>query len=210
MFIKLPLRSRTVATDLLEEVLSSRARLRIMDAVSLRPRTLGELSDIAAISVQGVLRHLNRLQEAGLVEERSLSRASPKARKVYGAKSARVRDASIGGFTVVRATELPLGEAGRARVRDLEKAAGELLLQRRRVREGVRKLGRMIDEVSDQQDDLDSSIERLKLSPSERLVLRVLLTEDTLEDGEKVLTKYYGLGDRRSIESVLKKAKRIA
>ncbi|MDG6985220.1 MAG: helix-turn-helix domain-containing protein [Nitrososphaerota archaeon] len=199
-----------MATDLLEEVLSSRARLRIMDAVSTRPRTLGELSDLAGISVQGVLRHLNRLQEVGLVEERSLSRASPKARKVYAAKSARVRDASSGGFTVVRATELPPGDAGRSRVRDLEKAAGDLLVQRRRVREGVRKLARMIDEESDQQDDLESSIEGLKLSPTERLILRVVLTEDTVDDGERALTKYYGLGDRRSIESLLKKARRIA
>jgi DNA-binding transcriptional ArsR family regulator len=197
-----------VAPDFMEEVLSSRAKLRIMDAVSVRPRTLGELSDLAGISVQGVLRHLNRLVDLGLVEERSLARAAPKARRVYAAKSTRVRDYSTGGNTVVKATAGSVGE-GRGKVRDLERAAGDLLIQRRRIREEVRRLGRMIDEAADEQDNLAAAIGGLPLPSGERLILEVVLTEDTLEEGARVLAKYYGLGDRRSIETALTKAKRL-
>ena len=196
--------------DLMEEVLSSKARLRIMDAVSLRPRTLRELSDISGISVQGVLRHVKRLAELGLVEERGLSRAAPKARLVYAAKSSRVRDYSTGGgFTVVKSTEGAADHSEKGSVRDLERASGDLLILRRRIREEARKLGRLIDEAADGQEDLASAIRALPLSAAERLILEVLLTEDTLQDGEEVLSKYYGLEDRRSIESALSKARQV-
>ncbi|MDG6990832.1 MAG: winged helix-turn-helix transcriptional regulator [Nitrososphaerota archaeon] len=194
--------------DIMEEVLSSRARLRIMDAVSVRPRTLVELSDAAGISVQGVLRHLKRLVEIGLVEELPLSRVSPRVRRVYGAASARVRDYSSGGFTVVRSTEALPGKRG-TKVRDLEGAAGDLLIMRRRIGEHARKLGRMIDEAADGQDELASAIRSLAMSPFEKLVLEVALTEDTLDDGASALSKYYGIEGRMSIESVLAKVKRI-
>lgn len=197
-----------MAPDFMEEVLSSGARLKILDAVSVRPRTLGELSDLTGISVQGVLRHLGRLAELGLVEEKSLSRVAPRARKVYGPARARIRDYTTGGYAVVKSTEEPAG-AGTVRVRDLERAAGDLLIQRRRIREEIRKLGRMIDEAADQQYDLASAIRSTPLSPEERLILEVVLTEDTLEDGARVLSKYYGIDDRRSIESSLNKAKQI-
>ncbi|MCL4355592.1 MAG: winged helix-turn-helix transcriptional regulator [Nitrososphaerota archaeon] len=194
--------------DFVEEVLSSKAKLRIMDAVSVRPRTLGELSDATGISVQGVLRHLKRLAELGLVEERGLSRAAPKARVVYAAASARVRDYSSKGLTVVRSADVrPRRQP--ARVRDLERAAGDLLIQRRRIGETARKLGRMIDEASEDQEDLAAAVASLGLSDTERLIVEVALTEDTLEEGRVVLSKYYGIEDRRSIERALSKAGRF-
>lgn len=195
-------------SDFMGEILSSKAKLRIMDAVSVRPRTLRELSDLTEISVQGVLRHLNRLVVLGLVEERGLARAAPKARRVYAARSTRVRDYSSGGSTVVKATAVPAGEE-KAKVRDLEREAGEILVQRRRIKEEVRKLGRIIDEAAHEQDSLAAAIEGLPLSPAERLILNVALTEDTLEEGVVALARYYGVGDRRSLETVLTRAKRL-
>ena len=194
--------------DMMEEVLSSKARLKIMDAVSVRPRTLGELSDISGISVQGVLRHLRRLEELGLVKETGLSRAAPKARRVYAAASSRVRDYSTVGFTVVKSTAGMEGEPP-ARVRDLERAAGDLLILRRRIREEARRLGRLIDEATDEQQELAGAVRSLPLSAAEKLMLEVVLTEDTVEEGAAALSKYYGLGDRRSIERAIKKAKQV-
>jgi predicted transcriptional regulator len=196
-----------MVAEVLEEVLSSKARLKIMDAVSVRPRTLGELADISGISVQGVLRHLGRLVGVGLVEEEGLERAAPKARRVYAAASARVRDYSTAGFVVVKSTEEPGGRARKPRGEDLERSAGELLFKRRRIREEVRKLGRMIDEAADEQEDLAAAISSLPLTPAERLIVRVVLTEDTADDGARVLRRYYGLDDRRSIERALEKAR---
>ncbi|MDG7011361.1 MAG: ArsR family transcriptional regulator [Nitrososphaerota archaeon] len=198
-----------MAPDMLEEVLSSRARLKIVDAVSVRPRTLGELSVMTGISVQGVLRHLKALAGLGLVEETRISKLAPKARMVYGATSARIGDYSTGSFTVVKSTEESAGRQGAAKVRDLEGASGDLLILRRRVKEETRKLGRMIDEAADEQADLSSAIRSLPLSEREKLVLEVVLTEDTLEDGARVLSEHYGIEDRTSIENTLAKAKRL-
>ena len=208
MFINLvPTTNLGMAPDYIE-VLSSRARLRIMDAVSVRPRTLGELSDATGISVQGVLRHLKRLAEMRLVEERRLPKAAPKARIAYAAASARIRDYSSEGLTVVRLTDMrPRRQAGK--VRDIERAAGDILIQRRRIGETARKLARMIDEAAEDQEDLAAAVGSLDLSDAERLVVEVVLTEDTLEEGLRALSKYYGIEDRRSIERALAKAGRF-
>jgi hypothetical protein len=49
----------------------------------------------------------------------------------------------------------------------------------------------------------------MNLSNEERLMLGVVLTEETAEDGAKVLSKYYGIDDRRSIDNALAKARRL-
>jgi DNA-binding transcriptional ArsR family regulator len=197
--------------DVLGEVLSSRARVRIEDAVSLRPRTLGELADVTGISVQGVLRHLKILTKLGLVEERRMTSRAPKARRVYAAKGASLGDYSTGTLTVVRATErVPTARQHRHQPRDLERMSGELLIQRRRIRDEARKLGRMIDDLVDSQQALESALNGLKLTAGQRLILEVLLTEETATDGRRVLSRYYGLNDTMSIDEALAEAKRNA
>ena len=195
--------------EVLSEVLSSKARIEIEDAVSIRPRTLGELAAITGISVQGVLRHLKILTELGLVEERKIPSKAPKARRVYAAKGVSLGDYSAGGLTVVKATErVPSEGHGRRQRQDLERMSGELLIERRRIRDEARKLGRMIDELVDSQQALASALAGLKLDAEGRLILEVLLTEDTVGDGLRVLSRYYGLDDRRSIDKALAEAKR--
>ena len=197
-------------SETLGEVLSSRVRVQIIDAVSVRPRTLGELSWITGISVQGVLRHLRRLMELGLVEEAKLRARAPKARRVYVAKSASIGDYSTVGLTVVKATERAQEQVRKkTRGQDIEALAGELLILKRRVRDQTRKLGRIIDELADEQASLRRALSELPFDEETKLILEVLLTEETAEDGEKVLSRFYGLGDRRSIDKALAQAKRI-
>lgn len=196
--------------EVLGEVLSSKPRVEIVDALSTRPRTLGELSWITGISVQGVLRHLKRLTELGIVEERKVRAKTPKARKVYAAKSGAIGDYSTAGLTVVKATEImPEDTNASAKGRDVEAMASDILILRRRVRDQARKLGRMIDDLSDGQVSLRRVLEGLPVDEKTKLILEVLLTEETVEDGEKVLARFYGLGDRRSIDKALAQAKRI-
>jgi DNA-binding transcriptional ArsR family regulator len=195
--------------DTLGEVLSSRAKLRIEDSLSVRPRTLSELASATGISVQGVLRHLRRLTELGLVEERSLSASAPKARKVYAAKSEVLGDYSTGDLTIVKSTKKGHpAPFGRKPAHDLERMAGDILVQRARIKIEAKRLGRMIDELVQDQEELSSALDRGNLGGQERLMLEVLLTDETMEDGLKVLSRYYGLDDRRSIDSVLTKARR--
>ncbi len=194
--------------DQLSEVLSSKVKLRIESALAVRPRTLGELASFTGITVQGVLRHLKRLQEVGLVEERKVPATASKARRVYAAKSSALGDFSAGSLVVVKGTEKwPSEGEGRRMAGDVERMAGEILLQRRRVRDAARRLGRMIDELSDEQEALAASLDLMPLSAEERLVLEVILTEETLEEGVTVLSRYYGIEDRRSIDKALAKAR---
>ncbi len=194
--------------DQLNEIVSSKVRLTIASALAVRPRTLNELASMTGITVQGVLRHLKRLQELGLVEERRVPAISPKARRVYAAKSSAMRDYSLGDLMVVKATDEQGEKADRrSSGSDLERTAGDILIQERRVREAARKLGRMIDELADEQRALSASLVGMDLSQEERLVLEVLLTEETIAEGARVLSRFYGIEDRRSIDKALAKAR---
>ena len=86
----------------IDEVLVQGARLKIADAVSIRPRTLTELADLTGISVQGVLKHLKRLAQLGLIEERKAPASVTKARRVYVARSASVGDYSAKDLAIVK------------------------------------------------------------------------------------------------------------
>ncbi len=194
--------------DNLGEVISSRVRVTIMDAVSVRPRTLAELSHLTGISVQGVLRHLKKLAQLGLVEERKVTPNAPKARRVYSARGAIFGDYSTSGLTVVKPTEMLPGEQGRKHVVDLERASSEFLVQRRKIRAQVARLGKMIDDLVDDQESLRAALDGLSLSDEQRRIVEVLLTEETMAEGLRVLSRYYGLEDRRSIDEALAQAKR--
>lgn len=195
--------------DGLTEVLSSNVKLRIEDALSVRPRTLGELSSITGISVQGVLRHLRRLAKLGLVEEKKLEVRGLRARAIYAARVHLVGDYSTSDLTLVKATDTLPPRALSEGDLDLEKTAGEILVLRSRIREQARRVGRMIDELVGEQEALRAGLESLILSPEERIILEVVLTEDTLGDGLRVLSEFYGIEDRRSIDRALAKARRI-
>jgi len=197
-----------MSPDRFDEILSSEVRLKIADALSLRPRTLGELASITGISVQGVLRHLRRFEKLGLIEERGLGANVPKARKVYASKGSIVEDYSSGDLTVAKIVK------GRPDLRhsqrphpDLESMSADVLLLRRRVKEETKKLGRLIDEVAESQGRLEAALGSTPLNEVERLILEVLLTEETVEDGVRVLARFYGIVDRRSIDNALSKAK---
>ena len=196
--------------EAVNKVLSSHIRLSIVNALSVRPRTLSELADLTGISVQGVLRHLKQLVSLGMVEERKLGVRAPKARRVYASRGASLGDYSIPGLTIVKATEVTNSDLpAKGRTQDLEGMAGDLLILRRRIREGARKLGRDIDDLVMSQQSLAYSLEKLPQDDTQRLILGVVLTEDTIEEGLKVLSRYYGIDDRRSIDKALTQARRI-
>lgn len=194
--------------DVLDEVLSSNVRLAVEAAIAVRPRTLGELASISGITVQGVLRHLKRLEELGLVEERKLPIRTLKARTVYAARGELVGNYSTPDLTVVKPTERIPPRTSQDGDPDPEKMAAEVIVLRRRVKDQARKLGRTIDELVDEQEALRSGLDALTLTVEERLILEVVLTEETLDDGFRVLSRFYGIEDRRSIDKALAKVKR--
>ena len=192
----------------IDEVLVQGARLKIADAVSVRPRTLTELADLTGISVQGVLKHLKRLGGLGLVEERRAPASVTKARRVYVARNASVGDYSGKDLAIVKLSKATRPEKRRhLKNQDLESLAADVLFQRRRIRDQARKLGKMIDRLVEEEELLNGALEAGPFTDDERLILQNLLTEETIEDGVRVLSKYYGIEDRRSIDKALAKAR---
>jgi predicted transcriptional regulator len=198
-----------VARDLLPEVVSSRTRLKVANLVSIRPRPLGELSAATGISIQGVLKHLRKLEGLGLVEETSVRSPDLAVRKVYTAKGMKLGDFSSGDLTLVKLSEKPSAPVEEPdRPLDLEYLAEEAILQRRRVRDQARRLGRMIDDLVEDESRIKVALESIDLSDTERLILQVLFTEESIEEGERVLVEHFGLQDgKKSIEKALSKAR---
>jgi len=198
-----------VTHDLLSEVISSRTRLKVADLISTRPRSLGELAVATGISIQGVLKHLKRLEELGLVEEKSVRSPSFTVRKIYGAKGIRVGDFSAGNLTLVKLSEKPSRTEKPDGNLDLDYLAEEAILRRRRIRDQTRRLGRMIDDLVDDESRIKVALEAMDLNDTERLIIQVLFTEESLEEGKRVLLEHFGLQDgKKSIEKALDKARK--
>jgi predicted transcriptional regulator len=195
-------------SDTLEGIASSRVRLRIASLLSTRPRTLRELSHLTGISVQGVLKHLEKLEEMGVLEVKRVGSATFPARKVYRLAGVHVGDFSLDDVIIVKASEKRGVEAspGKDVYRELESYAEDALILRRRIRDQARKLSRMIDELVQDESRINSIVESLGFQEAEKLALHAIFTEESLDDAAEVLRRHYGEVDpkRRISELMLR------
>lgn len=201
-----------MAKDVIGEVLSSPTSIRIASLVSARPRTQSELAELTGVSVPAVLKHLRRLEEHGLVMAEKVNDPSITARRVYLARGQLIGDYSTPGMRVVRAWGglLP-GQSSGMSLQELESLAEDALFQKGRIREQVRKMGRLIDNLLENQAKLAQVVNASKMSLGERLVLQVIFTEEDIKEVERILSRHYGLPQsRRSIDRVILEAKRLA
>jgi len=196
----------SVKNRLNETLLSSRTRLRIAELISRRPRTLRELARLTGLSVPGVLRHIEAMSKAGLIQERRVGARMLPARKLYAMKGIRVIDFTVGDLSIFKVgVDSPVKEKGS---QSLNALAMDIFVGRRRIKEKAKRLARAIDELVENEEMLAKGIEDLELSNEERLILLTLFTEETADDAERVLTRIQGLQEaRRSIDRALAKAK---
>jgi hypothetical protein len=134
-------------------------------------------------------------------------------RKVYAAEGTRLGDFSLGDLTLVKLSGKPSAPPRDVeepdRPLDLEYLAEEAILKRRRVRDQARRLGRMIDDLVEDESRIKATLESMDLTDAEQLILQVLFTEESIEEGERVLLEHFGLQDgKKSIERALSKARR--
>ncbi|MDV3293811.1 MAG: helix-turn-helix domain-containing protein [Nitrososphaerales archaeon] len=200
-----------MSSSTIEGVVSSKARLRIADLISVRPRTLRELAALTGISVQGVLKHLDKLSKLGLVAEKRVAGGSIPVRKLYSMKGLRIGDFSQGDLTIVKMSRSPERAAkSEDAVRDLESLAADAIVQRRRIRDQARKLGRTIDEFVDTETRIDAIIRALKVKDDERLLVQTAFTEESLEEAERALREHHGLRDaKRTLGMALARARKV-
>ena len=197
----------------LESITSSHHRLTIGQQISTRPRTLRELAERTGISIQAVLKHLEKLRELGLMEETTFSRPKYLAvRKAYTTKGSNLRDFSRGSLMIVNLSgqrEEEAVEAAKDVYSELNGMAEELLIQERRIRDQARRIQRMIDEFSTTQSRLKGLIESLDLDPEEKLIAETVFTEDTMEGAATVLSRFYGCRNpEEAIRDVVAKVKK--
>jgi len=206
------LRVLSVQEDVFSQLVQSRTRLRILDLLSRRGRTLRELSSLTGISVQGVLRHLEDMKKLGLVEEKKIKAKKLSARRIYLLTGLHVNDFSLNDLAVIRAGS-PSRSSGNPRLtfEQLEDTSAEILVRRRAIKQQVKRLAKMIEEVSEEEAGLVQAIETMGLDDEDRVVLETAFTEDTLEEAEELLRRTQGVSDAsETIEKAMNKARRIA
>ncbi len=185
--------------------------MKISSLVSIRPRTLGELADTTRISVQGVLKHLARLRKSGLLTESELRDGKYlKYRKVYSIERRRIVDVSQGDLMVAYISKEFNLQEGRVRTayEELETVADDAIIARRRIRDTIKKLERLIEELSYSQQRLMTITRTIGLDREEEQIARILFTEDGIDDTKKILSRYYGLKDAEvSVRRVIQKIK---
>ena len=185
--------------------------MKIASLISIRPRTLGELAEIAGISVQGVLKHLVRLRKSGLLTESELREGKYlKYRKIYSIEGRRILDLSQGDLMLAHIStesDLPEGKV-KAAYQGLETLAEDIIIARRRIRDTVKRLERLIEELSYSQERLSTITRTIGLDKEEEQIARILFTEDGIDDTKKTLARYYGLKDAEVyVRKVIQKIK---
>jgi predicted ArsR family transcriptional regulator len=193
----------------IEDIANSRARLTIASLISSRPRTLGELAETTGISVQGVLKHLKRLSESGILKEKSLTSGKYlRPRKLYYIDTRRVAEYSQGGMIVATlGNETSVGDL---KVDDpyteLDRLAQDIILLRRRARELSERMKRMIEEVTEDESRIARLIDGLNLSSEEKQIAYLIFGDDRPELARRVLREHYGCKNpEEAIEDLVEK-----
>ena len=115
-------------------------------------------------------------------------------------------------MTVVKlSTEVEQAVKSSNPVEELESLATDALVQKSRIRDQAKKLGRMIDELVSTEARIGEIARAVGADDENRLLLQIAFTEESLEDAEKLLKEQYGVVDaRRSLEKAISKARRVA
>jgi len=184
----------------IEEIANSRARLTIASLISSRPRTLGELAETTGISVQGVLKHLKKLSEAGMLKMKSLPAGRYlRPRKLYYIDTRRVADYSRGDMIVATlGDEVNDGDdtgelmAAGDPYAELDTLAQDIILLRRRARELSIRMKHMTEEVTENESRIAKLIEGLPLRPEEKQIAYLIFGDDRPEQARRILKEHYG------------------
>jgi predicted transcriptional regulator len=182
----------------IEEIASSRARLKIANLLSSRPATLSELSVLADMSVQGVLKHLKKLSEEGILEEEKMRGGKYlKQRKLYFIESRKIADYSEGELlvaTIGRSAKEPPMKVKDA-YEELDWLSQDIVIMGRRARELSKRMRRVLEEIIADEARIGALIDGLALSPEEKQIAYLIFAEDTPEHARAILKEHYGCRD---------------
>jgi predicted ArsR family transcriptional regulator len=199
----------------IENLANSRQRLKIASFLSSRPSALGELASLTGISVQGVLKHLNKLAEEGILKEQTMVGGKYlRQRKLYSIGKRKVVDYSGDDLLLAAlgraATTLEPEEGAREPYYEkLDWLAQDIIILRRRARDLSHRLKRVLDEVIEDESTIEGLLEGLPLSQEERQIAYLIFTADSPENAKATLKEHYGCAHPDlAIDSVTAKLRR--
>ncbi len=168
-------------------------RLKIADLLSVRPRPLSELSEETGISVQGVLKHLRKIAETGMLKETELrGNKFLGIRKVYSLQNGKVGDYSreslmLSHFSRQAPPDVPELVGG---VEELESMAEDVLVQRQRISSLAKRVERSIADLEMSEERLEVAIQGRGIGKELELVALTLFTEPSVDEAKRILSKY--------------------
>ncbi|MDG6925663.1 MAG: ArsR family transcriptional regulator [Nitrososphaerota archaeon] len=182
----------------IEELASSRIRLKIANLLSSRPATLSEMSELTGISVQGVLKHLKKVRDEGLLTENNMKSGKYlRQRKLYFMRGRKVADYSEGDLLVASvgmSTDDLVRRVGDV-YDELDWLAQDIVILRRRARELSHRMRRVLDEVTEDEARISGLVDGLPLADDEKQIAYLIFTEDTPERARAILKDHYGCRD---------------
>ena len=180
-----------VGFDELLGVIGSGTRLRLLELLCVRARSLNELASNLGVTQQAILKHLRMLEQLDLVQEINVGRKS-RVRKIYALS----RPLSMGYVFRDNILCLFVGSNGKS-----IKSSGNLMellkqteyernLLHMRAKLLANRLRSLVEEDLEKQAEIRNSIKNLKLSPIQEIALQcsnMINSERQLEQASKVL-----------------------
>ena len=180
-----------VDLDELLGIIGSGTRLRLLELLCERARSLNELASNLGVTPQAVLKHIHMLENNGLVRQITVGKKS-RVRKIYALNGS----LSMGYVFRDNILCLYIGSNGRS-----TKSAGNIieLLKRIEYERGLlhmrakvfaNRLRSLVEEDLEKQVEVHNAIGSLKLSPIQEVVLRcssMIDSENQLEQASKAL-----------------------
>ena len=180
-----------VGFDELLGIIGSGTRLRLLELLCVRARSLNELAASLGVTQQAILKHLRMLEQLDLVQEINVGRKS-RVRKIYALS----RPLSMGYVFRDNILCLFVGSNGKSiksagNVMELLKQTEyERSLLHMRAKLLANRLRSLVEEDLEKQAEIRNSIKNLKLSPIQEIALQcsnMINSERQLEQASKVL-----------------------
>lgn len=180
-----------VGFDELLGIIGSGTRLRLLELLCVRARSLNELASNLGVTQQAILKHLHMLEQLDLVQEINVGRKS-RVRKIYALS----RPLSMGYVFRDNILCLFVGSNGKSiksagNVMELLKQTEyERSLLHMRAKLLANRLRSLVEEDLEKQAEIRNSIKNLKLSPIQEIALQcsnMINSERQLEQASKVL-----------------------
>jgi predicted transcriptional regulator len=191
-----------VGFDELLGIIGSGTRLRLLELLCVRARSLNELASSLGVTQQAILKHLHMLEYNGWVQQIKAGKKS-RVRKIYALS----RSLSIGYVFRDNILCLYLGSNGNS-----NKSAGSVMemlkqieyerrLLRMRTKVIANRLRSLVEEDLEKQAEISNVIKNLKLSSIQEVALRCSNTIDSERQIEQA-SKALGMNLRDTIKQI--------